>query len=343
MQISASAAAQKVIRLQKPQPKQIEFCKSRAKYTCYGGARGGGKSWVARFKAIGICLFYAGIRVAFARKTLEDLKRNHLVPFLYMSEHELAGLMEWRAQERAFRFFNGSRIEFMFFNSDGDAARWQGQAFDVIFLEEATQFTEDQFNIIVQTNRRSDTIQPHVQFQSRMYFTCNPGGVGHAWVKRLFIDRDYRDGERAEDYVMIRALLTDNEYLMQHDPEYLAKLQALPEVTRRAMLYGDWDAYEGQFFPEFRKELHVCKPFEIPDGWERYRSFDYGFDMFAAYWIAVDYDGRAWVYRVAWRLSVRRAKGLESRRNAQSGLWRRERHASPDDAQGRRNRLLLAR
>lgn len=285
----------KTIRLPKPQPKQIEFCRSRARFTCYGGARGGGKSWVIRFKAILLALHYAGIRIAIVRKTLEDLRTNHMVPLQLMADNELAGIMAFSTKERAFIFPNGSRIELRFYQRDSDATRWQGQAFDVIFLEEATQLLEEYYDIIRMCNRRSDTIQ--VPFHSRMYLTCNPGGPGHGWVKRLFITRDYRNQEKPEDYCFIQALLTDNPYLMEHDPEYMRMLENLPEAQRRAMLYGDWDVFDGQFFPEFLDSTHVCKPFDIPTGWRKYRAFDYGFDMACCYWIAVDYDGRAWVYR----------------------------------------------
>ena len=285
----------KSICFPKPQPKQVEFCKSRARFTCYGGARGGGKSWVIRFKAKLLALHYAGIRICIVRKTLEDLRKNHIVPLQLDADNEMHGLMTYSSKERAFLFPNGSRIELNFHQRDSDETRWQGQAFDVIFLEEATQLTEEHFNIIRMCNRRSDTIT--VPFHSRMYLTCNPGGPGHGWVKRLFIDRDYRNQERPEDYVFIQALLTDNPFLMKNDPEYMRMLENLPEAQRRAMLYGEWDVFDGQFFPEFLTSTHVCQPFDIPSGWRKYRAFDYGFDMFACYWIAVDYDGRAWVYR----------------------------------------------
>lgn len=290
-------AAPRTIRLPTPQPKQMEFMRSRAKYTCYGGARGGGKSWAIREKAVGLALRYAGIRIAILRKTLVDLKKNHIVPLRAWEKNELAGLMKYNANEKTFEFVNNSRIDMAYMATDSDADAWQGQAYDVIFIEEATQFKEEWFQILTMCLRTSDTLAPGVFFNPRMYLTCNPGGVGHAWVKRLFIDRQYRNSERPDDYCMIRATLDDNPYLMQQSPDYRRQLENLPEAQRRAMLYGEWDVFDGQFFPEFLEGTHTCKPFPIPAGWRRYRAFDYGFDMLALYWIAVDYDGRAWVYR----------------------------------------------
>ena len=118
------------------------------------------------------------------------------------------------------------------------------------------------------------------------------------WVKRLFIDREYRDGEQPEDYTFIPATVDDNPQLLKASPEYKQMLDLLPEDVRRAWRYGDWDALAGTFFPEFRKETHVIPDFRrIPGEWRLYRAFDYGLDMFACLWIAVDFEGRCYVYR----------------------------------------------
>jgi hypothetical protein len=102
-----------------------------------------------------------------------------------------------------------------------------------------------------------------------MYYTCNPGGVGHAWVKRLFIDRRYRGSERSEDYVFIPARVTDNPVLMR-DKSYVITLENLPEPLRRAHLDGDWDVLAGQYFSEFSRGRTVTEPFEIPKSWRRF-------------------------------------------------------------------------
>jgi phage terminase large subunit len=131
-----------------------------------------------------------------------------------------------------------------------------------------------------------------------MYFTCNPGGVGHAWVKRLFIDGDYREGEKAEDYVFIPSTVYDNRYLIEENPEYVRTLESLPPLRRRAMLDGDWDAFEGQYFTEFDRSRHEIAPFAIPDSWHRFAALDYGLDMTACLWFAYPPDrSRVVVYR----------------------------------------------
>ena len=115
--------------------------------------------------------------------------------------------------------------------------------------------------------------------------------MGHAWVKRLFIDRRYKKTEHPEDYVFIAANVYDNYALMEHDPDYVRMLENLPEEQRRAWLLGQWDIFEGQYFAEFDRNVHVCRPHGIPAHWRRYVTLDYGMDMLAALWVAVDEQG----------------------------------------------------
>lgn len=287
----------KRICLGKPNPKQIQFFRSKHRVTCYGGARGGGKSWAIQMLAVRLALDYKGLSIAIVRRTLTDAKANHLAPLMHMAKNVLPeGIMGWRAIESRFQFYNGSSITFCYFGTDSDAVKWQGMAFDAIFVDEATQFLEDWFRVMMMCNRTSVTYKDDRIFKPRMYLTCNPGGVGHDWVKRLFIQRDYNDNENPDDFTFIPATLDDNAYLNEHSPEYRQALESLPEAQKRAMLYGDWDVFEGLFFGDFRKDVHTDTVKIQPD-WNKYACFDYGFDMFAAYLVAVDYDGRLYVYR----------------------------------------------
>lgn len=270
-----------------PNPKQLEFFKARARHIAYGGARGGGKSWGMRTKFIMLAVKYPGIQILLLRRTMPQLRENHIIPML----KTLRGIARYRVQDKVFEFYNGSRIVCGYCAAEVDALNYQGQAYDIIGMEEATQFTEQQMLWIVSSNRPSGPGYP-----TRMYYTCNPGGVGHQWVKRLFIDRDYQQSERPEDYVFIAAKVDDNYVLMQRDPDYKRQLENMPEEMRRAHLEGDWDLFMGQYFTEFRREIHVVSPFPIPDHWQRYRAFDYGLDMLACYWAAFDELGNCYVY-----------------------------------------------
>lgn len=272
----------------KPNPKQDIFLKATERYVAYGGARGGGKSWALRFKLVVLCLRRHGIRCLMIRRTYAELKENHINVLRSMIPEQLA---KYRESDKVFTFSNGSMLKLGYMDSESDVLQYQGQEYDIIALDEATQLSEYQFQTLKGCLRGAN------DFPKRMYLTCNPGGVGHAWVKRLFIDKEYRADENAADYRFIQALLYDNEPLMKKDPEYEKGLKSLPEDIREAWLYGKWDVFDGQFFKEFDRDIHVCELFPIPAHWVRYRAFDYGLDMLACLWIAVDEKGEAYVYR----------------------------------------------
>jgi phage terminase large subunit len=271
----------------KPSERQKEFLLSKAKYTAYGGARGGGKSWALRYKLLLLCLKYAGIRTVIIRRTFPELRENH-VGALY----ELAvknGLAEYSETHRLFKFVNGSVIKLGYLDSEADLLQYQGQEFDIIAIDEATQMHERAFAVLAASLRGAN------DFPKRMYLTCNPGGVGHGWVKRLFIDRDFREGENPGDYRFIPALVYDNAALMKSNPDYVKQLEMLPDELRRAWLLGEWNAFAGQFFSEFDPSIHTVSG-SIPDNAEFYCAMDYGLDMLAALFIAVDRNGKAYVY-----------------------------------------------
>lgn len=274
-------------------PKQIQFMKSKSRYTAYGGARGGGKSFAARWKAILLAFRYSGIQILLLRRTLPELRENHLIPLqkiLHTNDKDKSRhLAEYKEVTKEFLFPNGSRIKLGYCDSENDVLQFQGQAYDVIMMEEATHFTEFQFQTLTESNRPSGLMEE--PFRPRMYFTCNPGGVGHMWVKRLFIDKEYKNSEKSEDYDFIPSLVYENEWLMENDPDYVRTLENLPEERRNAMLYGNWDIFSGQFFDEFDKNIQVMAPEKLPPRYRLYRTLDYGLDKLACYHIIVDARG----------------------------------------------------
>lgn len=272
-----------------PNPKQERFFLADARHIAYGGARGGGKSWAMRRKFVLLAFRYAGLNLLLLRRTLPELNENHVLPL----QRELSGAVQYHATQRAFLFPNGSRIKLGYCDREADVFQYQGQEYDVIGMEEATHFTESQMQFLTTCNRSVRT-----DFSPRMYYTCNPGGVGHAWVKRLFIDRDYRQAELPEDYVFIPARVTDNPVLLRSNPQYLKTLENLPEHLRKAYLDGNWDVLEGQFFQEFDRDRHVAAPTRLPMEWKRFRAMDWGYnDPCCVLWFAVAPEGKLYVYR----------------------------------------------
>jgi len=305
-------------KLQIPEPskKQWEFLQADEKYVCYGGARAGGKSWAIRVKATLLCLQYPGIVVCIIRKSYPELTKNHIRPLKKLLNCGRADqIARYNDKEKTLTFTNGSMILFSYLETQRDMDRFQGTEADVFFIDEATQQPEDYWGDIKACLRAPN------EYPKRIYLTCNPGGQGHAWVKRLFIDRRFNEYEKPEEYRFIQALVTDNVALMKAQPEYLEQLMSLPPKKRKAWLEGDWNIYEGQIFEDFREDpdvvaaeeagidlnaeelrrerrfTHVIEPFEIPKDWTICRSFDWGYNKpFSVGWWAVDYNGV--VYRI---------------------------------------------
>ncbi len=279
-------------------PKQAEFVNSPCRYTAYGGARGGGKTHVLIRAAIRGCLTYPGLKVLIIRRTYPELEQtiiqpmNQLINSATMDGRPCGDMIaSYNGSMRMLFFSTKSTVKFGHLQSAAAITEYQGQEYDWIFMDEATHFTEWEFRTLGATLRGTNDIP------KRFYLTCNPGGVGHQWVKRLFVTREYEKGENGKDYLFIPATVEDNEELLKASPEYIQMLDALPDDIRAAHRYGDWDAMAGQYFNEFKREKHVFDPFPIPKEWPRYRCFDYGLDMFACLWFAVDFEGRVWVYR----------------------------------------------
>ena len=296
----ASNASEITLDLGKLNAKQIEFFKATTKFTCYGGAKGGGKSHAAQRLAIWYCIKYAGIRVLIIRAHYPELVQNHIEPILKIvppeitsyngSTHVLTFNLEQEGKTVK------SVIVFGHFDSIKAEQEYQGQSYDIIIMDEATQFSERTFRHLAGCLRGNN------DFPKRFYLTCNPGGIGHQWVKRLFIERKFKvdkehpeKTERPEQYSFIFARAEDNTIMLERNPDYLSDISMM--ANSDAMRYGDWDVISGQYFANFNAAIHVRKPFAIPPYWKLYRSFDYGLDLFVCLWWAVDEDGRCWCFR----------------------------------------------
>lgn len=296
------------LTISEPNERQQLFLEEKHKYIAFGGARGGGKSWAVRVKAALLALRYPGIKITIVRRTYPELRANHIEPFKML----VSEVAKYNKTDKESIFKNGSVVRFRYAQYEKDLEKFQGSETDILFIDEATQFSEVEFQ------KFSACVRGVNDFPKRVYLTCNPGGVGHSWVKRLFIDRAYNGNENTEDYAFIKSLVWDNKVLMESNPDYVRQLEALPRKLRLAWLEGNWNVFQGQFFEDFmqepdilkceqlgltpeqakkeRKLTHVIEPFEIPKGWQIYRSFDWGYSKpFSCDWWAVDYDGRAYL------------------------------------------------
>jgi hypothetical protein len=272
--------------------KQQKFINATATEVLFGGAAGGGKSYGQTVDAFLYALKYPGSHQLLLRRTYRDLDKSIVRIVLGWYPR---GIFSYNSSSHVGRFTNGSCIDFGYCANENDVYQYQGAEYDVIRFDELTHFTEAQYIYLISRVRGAN------DFPKQIKSSTNPGGVGHQWVKERFVDPSPHNtefiGNDGMSRIFIPSLLSDNKFLMEKDPNYKKRLEALSERERKALLYGDWNIFDGQYFTEFSREVHVSKPFALPKEWRRYRAFDYGLDRLACYWIAIDSTRTVYVYK----------------------------------------------
>lgn len=254
------------------QPKQLEALQlsKTTPVLFYGGAKGGGKSYLTRFREVRRRLKYPGTQGLIVRRTYPELLSNHIRKF-FEEYPETAGW--FNKSEKVIHYPNGSFTEFSYLKNTDDVYTYQGREYEDISIDEITQHEEVTFKILKTSLRTTNqNIKP------RMLLTGNPGGIGHAWVKRLFIDKSFRGGEMPEDYNFVQAFVSDNTALLKADPDYIRRLEDLPEHLRKAYLEGDWNIFAGQMFTMLTPSKHIIDPIKLPAGTQYFAGYDYGFN-----------------------------------------------------------------
>ena len=255
------------------QPKQKEFLRKveNTPIVFFGGAKGGGKSHGLRSIMLLRRFQYPNSNGAIFRKTFPELEANHIRP-LFQQFPELR--QYWNESKKLLTLPNGSTLQCCYCSSEKDIDLYQGREFHDLAIDEAGQWTEAMFRKLQGSNRSS---KPGIA--AKTLLTGNPGGPGHKWLKRLFIEQRYNERERPIDYAFIQALVDDNPDLVLNDPDYVARLESEPNPSlRKAYRLGSWDIFAGQYFSEITREVHVIKPFNIPRHWNRFGAYDYGFN-----------------------------------------------------------------
>ena len=283
-------------------PMQSVAFRTKATEILYGGAAGGGKSHLMRIKAIALCFDVPNIQVYLFRRTSVDLVFNHMASAngfpAMLAEFIAAGWVKYNEQKKKFYFWNGATIHLCHCEHEKDKFNYQGAEIHVLLIDELTHFSESIYRYLRARCRLGALNVPdkYKELLPMILSGANPGGVGHAFVKKTFIDcanslEIHRAGK--SDGGMLRqfipAKLSDNPSL---DEDYGDKLSGLgsPELVK-AMRDGDWNVIAGAFFPNFSRDKHVIKPFDVPASWTRIRGFDWGrASPFAALWAAVS-DG----------------------------------------------------
>ncbi len=272
-------------------PLQYRFMNAKEDEILFGGAAGGGKSFGQLADALQYALRYPGSRQLLLRRTLPELENSLIRTALTVYP---SSLFRYVSSRHTGTFSNGSILDFGYCDSERDVIRYQSVEYDVIRFDELTHFTERMY-LYLMSRLRGATPYPR-----QMKSTTNPGGIGHDWVKRRFVDPAPPDTPIEDEWGsrrFIPAKVADNQFLTEGDPDYVKRLMRLPEQERRALLEGDWDLCEGRFFTRWNRAIHVVEPFVIPDHWRIWFAMDYGLDMFAGLFVAEDEQGFFYVFR----------------------------------------------
>lgn len=298
----------------KPNPgPQSTFLSATEREVLYGGAAGGGKSYAILADPMYNLAHphFSGLLLRHTTEELRELiwKSQELYPKIYPN-------IKWSERKMQWEMPNGGRLWMSYLDRDEDVLRYQGQAFSWIGFDEMTQWRTNFAWDYMRSRLR--TASPDLPLYMRG--TTNPGGVGHQWVKKMFINPSpfgkafwatdietgntlvYPKGHSKEGQPLFKrrfipATLKDNPHLYEAG-DYEANLLSLPEHQRKQLLEGSWDVAEGAAFPEFNRAIHVVEPYNVPNTWTKFRACDYGYGSWTAVlWFAVAPDDTIVVYR----------------------------------------------
>jgi hypothetical protein len=301
-----------------PTEKQVLLHQSTADECLYGGAAGGGKSHALVMDAFTTALQFPGTSAYLFRRTYPELEETLIKIARQIIPKELG---TYSTNRHEFELVNGSMLKFRHCNTVADVYAYQGAEIQFLYIDELTHFPKAVYDYLKTRvrARKSLGVKPFIRCAS------NPGGIGHSWVKERFVDPHPEGGTHVEEITSeltgeterrviqyIPATVLDNPHISRG---YVFELESKPKNLRDALLLGKWDAFEGQVFVEWMNDpnkkqepgtdirrpigTHVVHPFEIPDWWPRWMSYDHGYEKpFSCGWWAVDPEHDT-VYRYA--------------------------------------------
>lgn len=290
------------MKIWKPQSKNQELFHSvNCDEIFFGGAAGGGKTDALMREALRQ-ITNPNYRAILFRRTFPEIETS-FIDKAY-SWYQAAGLKPTNGG-KLWEYPGGGKIRFAHLQHETDVHKHQSAEYTVIGFDELTSFTEFQYNYLISRCRTPDkSLKKYIMSAS------NPGNIGHGWVKRRFIDgvvpnKIYLDKKTNLARIFIPAKVYDNPVLMDNDPEYVRRLESLPENQRKALLDGNWDVFEGQFFTAWDKDIHTIEPYQLNPLFKKFICYDYGFYApTAVYWGAVDFWNRIIFYKELYKTGL---------------------------------------
>jgi len=310
------------------------FHSCQADEVLYGGAAGGGKTRALRESVFTHCIRHPGANVLVLRRTFPELSKDWI---LNTKEEWPEEVCTYRSGDKRWDFVKRnrltSRVHFGYMDNITSRYQYDSVEFSLIVFDELTHFEEGMYTYMLSRLRTS---VPGIRLQ--MLAATNPGFIGHSWCKKRWRigseSRGQEPGKTFEDsagrtFCFIPAKVQDNRVLMRESPQYVKNLEGLPEVEKRMKLYGDWDVFSGQAFPEWDSETHVIRDREEKmaimysvqnAGWRKWTCMDWGSSTpVALYWMTEDYDGYVIVYREFY--GCRHEMGIEEGAYNQGIMW----------------------
>lgn len=280
----------------------------------YGGALGGGKSElglaipIVRRTKDDKCQLYEHpfFRGIIFRRTFPQLEKS-LIPRAKYWYRDILGAV-YRDQKHSFEFPSGAVVYLAHMEREDDVKKYDTDEYHYVFIDQAEEFSESQLRYI------SSRIRTRIpELPTLYYLSANPGGLSHTYLRDRFV-KPYPSGnviikDKATSLkrIYIPAKLSDNPHIYETDPEYINRLQLLPEKERKAKIDGDWFTFAGRVFTELRANkvpgepenaIHVVTPFRIPEYWPRILAIDWGYDAQTfAIWAAISPEHRIYIYR----------------------------------------------
>lgn len=318
---------------------------SKVDWLLYGGAAGGGKSELLAYHVHDLSTRFPGHRSLLIRTSLPELRRSLIIRTqVRYSQIDVEATLRSVDNVKAWWYDNGSIIEYGYCARDEDVGQFMSAEYDFIGFDEATQFTPYQM-LMISGRLRTSKKMAASGVRTHVMFATNPGDRGHTFLYHMLVGPtqygkyavvyDVSNGFEDPPIVRLVELPDDLEELakleIDHDPNnhlvvafvpstvidnphidptYKKHLSMLPETERRQKLMGDWDTFTGQYFVEFKRDLHVVSPFPIPDSWQKYRGVDFGTaNPYCCLWGAIDpSDGTMYIYREAYAKNLTAAE-----------------------------------